>query len=73
MELILSEWKQVNGRGQAMTTDGRTNTAMRQRIEIVRQSFLNMSDIFKERTLRSRQKSAEPDASLCAVNTFICR
>ena len=31
--------------GQTITADGRSDTAIRQRIEIARQTFINMSDI----------------------------
>ena len=31
--------------GQTITSDGRSKTAIRQRIEVARQTFLNMSDV----------------------------
>ena len=44
--------------GQTITSDGRSDTAIRQRIEIARQTFLNMSDVLTARTLRLRQENA---------------
>ena len=37
--------------GQTITSDGRSDTAIRQRIEIVRQTFLNMSDVLTARNI----------------------
>ena len=37
--------------GQANTADGRSDTAIRQRIEIARQTFLNMSDVLTARKI----------------------
>ena len=37
--------------GQTTTPDGRSDTAIRQRIEIARQTFLNMSDVLTSRNI----------------------
>ena len=37
--------------GQKITSDGRSDTAIRQRIEIARQTFLNMSDVLTSRNI----------------------
>ena len=37
--------------GQTITSDGRSDTAIRQRIEIPRQTFLNMSDVLTARNI----------------------
>ena len=37
--------------GQTITSDGRSDTAIRQRIEIARQTFLNMSDVLTSRNI----------------------
>ena len=37
--------------GQTITSDGRSDTAIRQRIEIARQTFLNMSDVLTARNI----------------------
>ena len=38
--------------GQTITSDGRSDTAIRQRIEIARQTFLNMSDVLTARNIQ---------------------
>ena len=37
--------------GQTITADGRSDTAIRQRIEIATQNFLNMSDVLTARNI----------------------
>ena len=43
--------EQVKYLGQTITADGRSDTAIRQRIEIATQNFLNMSDVLTARNI----------------------
>ena len=48
LELQVETFKYLR---QTITSDGRSDTAIRQRIEIARQTFLNMSDVLTARNI----------------------
>ena len=48
---ILEQVETFKCLGQTITSDGRSDTAIRQRIEIARQTFLNMSDVLTSRNI----------------------